>query len=36
MIYEEPNMEIIILDNTISTLLVSGGEDLDPDGEMDF
>ena len=36
MIYEKPIMEYIMLDNTISTLLVSGGENTDPDGDMDF
>ena len=36
MKYETPQMEFIMLDNTISTLLVSGDELLDPDGTTDF
>lgn len=36
MIYEKPKMEFLMLDNTISTLLVSGDEKQDPDGEIDF
>jgi hypothetical protein len=36
MKYEKPELEWIIFDNTISTIMVSGGEDEDPEGDIEF
>lgn len=36
MIYEKPEMQIVILDDTVCTTLVGGSDTQDPSGELEY